>query len=146
MRKHVGSWVLASGALLVVLGLVYRNNGGLTAGADLITGNGAVLALFGASLIAAGRRARLGGEPEWRNRALGAALAVSLSAVWRGAVEIMLGTGSGFATGLGITLATLGLLLPAMFCWGYVATTFLPWSAPRPMELNRKAETRTRAA
>ena len=106
MRNLNGWKVLALGVLLVVLGEVYRNNGGMTAGADLLTGNGAIILALGMGLSLFRSRARFGGDAEWRNRALGAALGVALSAVWRGAVEIAHAPGSGLSAWITTVLAT----------------------------------------
>ena len=141
MRKLNGWKVLAAGMLSVVLGQVYRNNGGLTAGADLLTGNGAIVLALGAGLVGFGNRARFGGEAEWRNRALGAALGVALSAVWRGAVEIAHAPGSGMAAWLSTAFATVMLLVPAVFCWAYVGATFLKRPVPGPMRVGSESPT-----
>lgn len=139
MRNLNGWKLLAFGVVLGVLGEVYRNNGGLAAGADLLTGNGAIVAALGLGLVVFRGRVRFGGEPEWRIRTMGAALGVALSAVWRGAVEIAHVPGSDVTAWIATALATVMLLVPAVCCWAYVGATFLKRPAPDPMPSESQA-------
>lgn len=145
MRNRSGWKLLVFGAAVGTLGEVYRNNGGLAAGADLLTGNGAIVMALGLGLVVFGDRARFGGEAEWRNRALGAALGMALSAVWRGTVEIAHAPGSGLAAWIITVLATALLLLPAVSCWAYVAATFLKRPVPGPTGIAEAQGRRTAA-
>ena len=146
MRNLNGWKVLAFGVLVGVLGAAYRNNGGLAAGADLLIGNGAILFALGTGLVMFGGRARMGGEAEWRNRALGAALGVALSAVWRGTVEIAHAPGSGVAAWIITAFATVLLLVPAVSCWAYVGATFIKRPVPGPMGIQTESRARRTAS
>lgn len=141
MRNLNGWKLLAFGVIVGTLGEVYRHNSGPAAGADLLTGNGVIVIALGLGLVLFGDRARFGGEAEWRNRALGAALGVALSAVWRGTVEIAHASGSGLGAWIVTVLATALLLVPAASCWAYVGATFLKRPVPGPA---RTADPQTR--
>ena len=94
----------------------------------VVLGGHALLAAgLGLVMMFTGPSVRLGNRLEWRMRGIGIGLAFAMTVLWRalvGAAHAAQVPPLGWLVSFG---ATLLLLLPALFCWGYVFATFLPW-------------------
>ena len=93
----------------------------------VLGGHALLIAALGITMTFSGSAVGLGSALDWRVRGIGVGLAVVMTILWRAVIGVAAAADVpplGWLVGLG---ATALLLVPALFCWGYVFATFLPW-------------------
>jgi len=125
MKRVVGMSLFGVGIALG--GLAKGSAHGFMPWPIVLGGHALLIAAVGLMMTFSGPGVGLGNRLEWRVRGIGIALALMMTVLWRGLIGAAAAAQVpplGWVVGLG---ATALLLVPALFCWGYVLATFLPW-------------------
>ena len=125
MKRIVGMSLFGVG---IALGALAREGAqGFLPWTVVLGGHALLAAVLGLVMMFTGPGIPLGTRLDWRIRVIGIGLAVAMTVLWRallGAAHAAELPPLGWLVALG---ATILLLFPALFCWGYVFATFLPW-------------------
>ena len=130
MKRIVGASLFGVG---IGIGALARESAhGFMPWAVVLGGHALLASALGLVMMFSGPSVRFGTALDWRVRSIGIALAVLMTIGWRALI------GAAHAAPLPplgwlVTAGATGLLLlPALFCWGYVFATFLPWRLRHP--------------
>jgi hypothetical protein len=82
--------------------------------------------VLGLVMMFTGPNVPFGTRLDWRVRGIGIGLAVIMTVLWRALLGAVLEPSVPPLGWLVAFVVTAVLLLPAVFCWGYVFATFLP--------------------